>query len=123
MSKRFDFKNGQIRAACEQGSTFISGLYLKDQQTNSIIDLTGCTFEMKVRSLPSSSTVILTISTASGNGFIDTALGKIYWSVPAATTAAITAGDYYYDLELSYPSGRVSRLIEGQFQVTGECTR
>jgi hypothetical protein len=50
-------------------------------------------------------------------------VGEIEITVPAATTAIIPAGKYRYDLEVVSSSGIVSRVVEGEFLVSGEVTR
>jgi microcompartment protein CcmL/EutN len=50
-------------------------------------------------------------------------LGTVRLKVDAATTAALTAGDYVYDLEITAPNGDVTRLVEGKFKVKPEVTR
>lgn len=124
MSKRFDFVNqSNTRHACEQGSTFSAGIYIKDKYQNPV-DLTGYTFKMHVRvTAATTGSPLLEISTANGYGTITAATGKLSWTVPAAVTAAITAGNYFYDLEITSGGGLVTRIIEGKFDITAEVTR
>jgi hypothetical protein len=47
--------------------------------------------------------------------------GRINVTLSAATTAAIAAGRYAYDLVLN-SGGEVTRILEGKFIVTGAVT-
>jgi hypothetical protein len=47
--------------------------------------------------------------------------GRINITIDAATTAAITAGRYAYDLVLD-SGAEVTRILEGKFIVTGAVT-
>lgn len=123
MSQAFDFKNSsKVRAACEQGSVFATGLYLRDGCSETPTDLTGCTVKMQVRETPASSTVILEISTANGYAVIDPLNGKISITVPSSVTATLPPGLYVYDLDLISVANS-KRIIEGQFEITAEVTQ
>jgi len=58
-----------------------------------------------------------------GSGIALASNGEIEITVPAATTAIIPSGKYRYDLEVVSSSGIVTRVIEGDFTVSGEVTR
>jgi hypothetical protein len=76
---------------------------------------------MQVRASYSSATAIISLTNGSGIT-LGGAAGTIQLSISAVTTAALTAGTYVYDLELTY-AGTVTRLLEGQFVVTPEVTQ
>ena len=87
------------------------------------IDLTGYTARMQLRSLPEDPTPALTLTTGSGITILGFE-GLIEVHATAAQTGSISAGYYYYDVELTAPiTGVVIRLIQGQFQVNPQVTR
>jgi hypothetical protein len=49
--------------------------------------------------------------------------GEIEIVIPATSTARVPSGSYLYDLEIVSTSGVVTRVIEGEFRVSGEVTR
>jgi hypothetical protein len=51
------------------------------------------------------------------------AAGTIVITLTATQTAALTAGNYVYDLELVSGAGVVTRLVQGNVTVTAEITR
>ena len=89
---------------------------------NVVVNLTTFTARMQVRLSYSSTNVVLSLVNGSGIT-LGGALGTISLAVNAATTAAIPASSYVYDLELVSTGGEVTRLLEGKFLVTPEVTR
>jgi hypothetical protein len=105
---------------CEQGSTFFRVVTYKDSDGNTV-NLTSYTARMKVRSSRGADGFY--ISLFNGQGISLEANGEIEITVPASATEKIPAGSYKYDLEIISPSGVVTRVIEGEFKVSGEVTR
>lgn len=105
---------------CEQGTTLTRVVTYKDSSGNAV-NLSSYTGRMKVRTARSAAGAYLVLS--NGNGLTLASNGEIEIVVPAATTAAIPAGKYKYDLEVVSAGGIVSRVIEGDFTVSGEVTR
>jgi len=89
---------------------------------NVVVNLTSFTARMQVRLSYSSTAIVLGLTSGSGIT-LGGALGTISLAVNAATTAAIPASSYVYDLELVGSTGEVTRLVEGKFIVTPEVTR
>jgi hypothetical protein len=110
--------SGPTRFICKQGSTFSRTL------TWSIdglpVNLTGYTAAMQVKTSYGSPTSVVSLTTGSGLTLGGTA-GTIAIEISAVATAAIPAGEYVYDLELT-SGATVTRLIEGPFTVTPEVT-
>ena len=77
---------------------------------------------MTVRPFVGASTVTVVASTANGAMVLTTSTGRINVTLSAATTAAIAAGRYAYDLVLNSGS-TVTRILEGKFIVTGAVTQ
>jgi hypothetical protein len=86
------------------------------------VNLTSYTAALQLRSLPESTTAVLSLATGSGIT-ITGATGLVAVRATAAQTGAIIAGDYYYDLEITSPSGVVTRLVQGQALVNPQVTR
>ena len=99
-----------------------SGLYLQGGDALSAVDITGYTARMQLRSLPNDSVAVLTLTQASGIT-IDGPTGTLAVRATAAQTAAISAGPYYYDLEITSPTGVKTRIVQGELNVNAEVTR
>jgi hypothetical protein len=86
------------------------------------INITSYTSALQIRSLPSDPTTVLSLSTGSGIT-ITGATGTVEVHATATQTRAIDEGTYYYDLEITAPTGVVTRLVQGQVVVSAEVTR
>lgn len=108
----------------DQGADWFLNVYYKDPQ-GVAINITNYTAALQLRSLPSSSLAVLTLTTADGIT-ITGATGLVAIHATAAQTEAIISGDYYYDLEITSPAtpdAIVTRLIQGQALVSAQVTR
>jgi hypothetical protein len=76
---------------------------------------------MTVRPFVGASTTTVVASTANGRMVLDQGNGRITVTLSAATTGAITAGRYAYDLVLD-SGAEITRILEGKFIVTGAVT-
>jgi len=109
---------GIYNITCPQGATFSRTFTYSIGGT--AVNLGGYTAALQVREQYDSSTVL---SLTSGSGItLGGTAGTILVSVAATATAAITAGQYLYDLELT-TSGTVTRLLQGTWVHTPEITR
>jgi hypothetical protein len=99
-----------------------SGLYLQGGSALSAVNITGYTARMQLRSLPNDSVAVLTLTNTSGIT-IDGPTGTLAVRATAAQTAAISAGPYYYDLEITSPTGVRTRIVQGELNVNAEVTR
>jgi hypothetical protein len=116
---------GLYNITCQQGATFQRQITWTDSARDAY-NLTGYTARMQVRDNVSSNTIIATLSTTAGNtGTITLGgiAGTVDLLISATNTAALTAGQYVYDLELVSGGGVVTRLLEGNFRVSAEVTR
>jgi hypothetical protein len=86
------------------------------------VNITSYTAALQLRSLPESTTAVLSLATGSGIT-ITGAAGLVAVQATAAQTGNIIAGDYYYDLEITSPQGVVTRLVQGQAVVNPQVTR
>ncbi len=105
----------------EQGATFLLNLVWKDS-LGAPINLTGYTARMQVRHKITDASPLLTFTTENGGIALGGALGTITLNATATQTAALTADQYVYDLEL-VTGATVTRLVQGSFTVTPEVTR
>lgn len=112
-------KPGWLDLDCYQGASF--DYTLTYQLGGSAVNLTGYTARMQVRQTADSTATALSLATGSGITLGGTA-GTILLEASATTTAALTSGQFVYDLELVSGS-YVTRLVEGNFVVHGEVTR
>lgn len=100
----------------DQGSDYILDLNLS--RAGIELDLTGYAIRGQIRPTITSST----LSASFTGTVVDASLGQFQISLSAATTAAMTHGMYYYDVEI-YKSPYVTRLLEGTLLVRPEVTR
>jgi hypothetical protein len=77
---------------------------------------------LQIRSLPQDATAVLSLTSASGIT-ITGATGTIAVTATAAQTGDIDEGPYYYDLEITSPTGVVTRVAQGQVVVSAQVTR
>jgi hypothetical protein len=99
-----------------------TGLYTQGGNALSAVDITGYTASMQLRSLPNDTIAVLTLTQASGIT-IDGPSGTLAVRATAIQTAAIIAGPYYYDLEITSPTGVKTRIVQGELNVNAEVTR
>lgn len=103
----------------DQGATFNNVIYINDDLTNTMIDLTNYTFTGQLRrsyySISPSANLTCTIT--------DAANGELTISMTASQTAAIKAGRYLFDVKAKDAANSISRVIEGIITVTPQITR
>ncbi len=122
---------GEHNISAEQGSTF--SLLMSYQDANSTpIDIGTYLARMAVKKSQTSTSNSLFVDkagvtgpTAAGTGQITIqgsgVTGNIQVDVDAATMATMSAGRYFYDLELVTGS-TVTKILKGRFTVEGEIT-
>lgn len=107
-----------IQAGTDAGVRWL----VNDGGTGLPMNFTGWSVKSEVRRSVNDSVVLHTWSTAAGNatagadGFV-----TIFWS--HAVTSAWTWTHGMYSVELTSPTGKVSRLDEGTINVSAEVTR
>ena len=107
----------------DQGADwYVNFTYYTDATQTTPVNLTGYTAALQLRSEPYDSTSALSLATGSGIT-ITGATGFIAVHATASQTGAIQSGYYYYDLEITSPTGIVTRLVQGQITVTPQVTR
>jgi hypothetical protein len=111
--------SAKYNLVCDQATTFNFQFQIKNDSTP--WDLTGYTGTMTVRPFVGASTTTVVASTANGAMVLTALTGRINVTLSAATTGAISAGRYSYDLVLT-SGATVTRILEGKFIVTGAVT-
>jgi|TARA_R110000868_G_C10673154_1_gene746808 hypothetical protein len=111
--------SAKYNLVCDQATTFNFQFQILNDSTP--WNLTGYTGVMTVRPFVGASTETVVASTANGRMVFTVLTGRINVTIDAATTAAISAGRYAYDLVLD-SGGTVTRILEGKFIVTGAVT-
>lgn len=104
---------------CEEGATFTFNFTIKTGDT--VWNLTNYDATMTVRPFVGSAETTVLATNDNGKIVLGGTAGTVAVTLSAATTAALTAGKYVYDLVLD--SGTVvTRLLEGKFVVTPSVT-
>jgi len=111
---------GRYNITVYNGTTFqLSPVWKVD---NLPVDITGYTASMQVRQFVDSTSVIVELSTSNGKIVINGPLGQINLTLTAAQTAALAAGSYLYDLNITSPGGYVYKILQGSFIVNASVT-
>lgn len=87
------------------------------------VDLTGCTARMQARAKIGDASALLTLTTENGGIELGGVAGTIKRKLSDAETAALTWKSAVYDLEITFSTGRVRRLMAGSISVSFEVTR
>ena len=105
----------------EQGATFTQEFVWKDS-AGTPIDLTGCSARMKIRKLKTDE-VVVSLTSPSGGIVLDELEGRITITISAENTSLLPVCDGRYDLEIVQPSDVVTRLVQGDVEISAEVTR
>lgn len=111
---------GRYDITCYQGATFNNRFTVEIDDVP--LNLTGYTAALQVRETYSAATAVVSLTSASGITLGGTA-GTIDVTIAASTTAALTAQNYVYDLEITSGANVTDRLLMGKFVVSAEVTR
>ena len=101
----------------DQGSTFSVDIDVTDADGDAL-NLTNYTVKGQMRKTYTSSTAttfVSEITNATG--------GVVTISLTATATNALKAGRYVYDVEITSPTSVVTRIVEGQVEVTPGVTQ
>jgi hypothetical protein len=113
---------GVYNITCHQGATLQRTLTWTDP-AKTPINLTSYTARMHVRTVANANTTILELTTENSRIALGGTAGTVNLTVAANVTANLTPALYVYDLEVVSGGGVVTRLVEGNFNVTAEVTR
>ena len=102
----------------EQGSDFAIQLTLSEDGSSK--DLTGYSARAQMRQKKTDASPAATFNCT----VTDAATGKVKMALSNSVTELLTAGIYFYDLELfTTGDSNVTRLLEGQATVVAEVTK
>ena len=87
------------------------------------VNLTNWTARLQARVDVEDSEVILSLTTSNGGITLGGALGTISLDQTATQTALLPTGTFVYDLELISGVGAVTRLVQGELNISPEVTR
>lgn len=111
---------GEYNFTIEQGATF--NLLMTWRIDNVAVNLTGYTARLQARIDVDETDTILSLTTGAGIT-LGGAAGTITLDQSAAQTAVLPKGEYVYDLELQSSGGVVTRLLQGELNISAEVTR
>ena len=111
--------SARYNLVCEQATTFNFQFTIKNGSTP--WNLTGYTAIMTVRPFVGATTTTVVASTTNGRITLNGGLGQVTVNLSNTVTGAISPNTYAYDLVLNSGSV-VSRILEGNFIVTGAVT-
>jgi len=111
---------GSYDFTIEQGATF--NLLMTWKIDNIAVNLSGYTARLQARIDVDEVDTILSLTTGSGIT-LGGAAGTITLDQSASQTAVLPKGEYVYDLELQSSSGVVTRLLQGELNISAEVTR
>ena len=113
---------GTLDFTIEQGATF--NLLLTWKINDVAVNLTGYSARLQARVDVEDTETILSLTTDANGGItLGGALGTISLDQTAIQTALLPAGSYVYDLELISGVGAVTRLVQGELDISAEVTR
>lgn len=112
---------GTLNFTIEQGATF--NLLLTWEIDSVPVNITNWTARLQARVDVEDSEVILSLTTSNGGITLGGAAGTISLDQTATQTTLLPAGTYVYDLELISAVGAVTRLVQGELNISAEVTR
>ena len=109
---------GTYNLTIDQGSDFALDLVIK--QSGSALDLSNYSGRAQLRTSVDASSVSATFTVTKTNA----SGGALKMELQAATSSALAAGQYVYDLEIYTASdSTVKRILQGTATITPEVTR
>jgi hypothetical protein len=106
-----------------QGADFERVLTWSLGEPAALVDLSGYSARMQLRTYTASPEVVAELTTSNGRISLGGTAGTIALNLTAAQTETLTPNQYAYDLEVIAPDGFVTRLVEGFVNVDPEVTR
>ena len=106
-----------------QGASFDRTFTWRVGASSTLVNLSGYTGRMQVRSTVGAPTTIVELTTSNGRMTLGGAAGAIALAITATDTTTLAAGQYVYDMEMVSSGGEVTRLLEGRATISAEVTR
>lgn len=113
---------GKLDLVIEQGSTFARTISWADS-AGTTVPLDGYSARMQIRRRKNSTSTIIELNAANGRATVDEDADTISLLISATDTAALDFSHGVYDLEVESGSGVVTRLLEGEVELSKEVTR
>lgn len=112
------------RDTIKQGADYDLTVFDREDDRTTPIDLTGCTAVVQARRHPGDADISWELDSADedGNLTVTAEAGRIDIHVPASITETLS-GTYRMQLEITWPSGRVDRLLDAVLTVSPEVVR
>ena len=110
-----------------RGDTYSRTFTVKNAD-DSLYNFTGYSAKMQIKAKNDDTANILELDSGAG-GEITLSTGSLIILIPAATMKNILPKNYYYDLEITYPSsqagqaGAIKTWLSGRFTVNQDVTR
>lgn len=117
---------GRFNTTLDQGADFGFMLRLWTDAAKTVaLDLTDYSGKMQIRKRKTDPEVAWEGSTdTSGVSFgVSPANGEVSVTIPNTVTSELSEGIYFYDILLTDPNDKISRIIEGEIRVLGSVTR
>ncbi len=107
-----------------QGSDYTIPIRLQDS-TGTAINLTGYSARMQVRRTAGACAVIDELSSegAEARITIEAEGGRLSLRFPHSVTETYPAASLVYDVEITAPSGDITRILQGSISISAEVTR
>lgn len=103
----------RLNLIMRRGATFSVVLTWRDE-AGVLVDLTGYTAEMDVRTMPvETAAQLITLTTGNSRIALGGVAGSITLTVASVDTAALAAQTGWYDLVMTSGAGTVTTLFEG----------
>lgn len=122
MTRLMSFLPVRLDLPILQGSTFYRKFQWNDNDVP--VNIFDCTFRMQIRPTVDSIRILAEYSSDEGHfeitGFAE---GEFTLKVSPEETKRYQFSEGVYDLEVTFPSGDVYRIIEGKVKVSKEVTR
>lgn len=112
-----------VQLIIQKGATYKKSMVYKNEDYT-LVDLTGFTAEMQIRTGYGVEPIVAILSTSNGGIVLGGVLGTIDLLISKEDTKLLdVAVKNIYDLELLSPSNEVIRLIEGTVMITDNVTQ
>lgn len=88
-------------------------------------NVTGCTFFFTAKRSPrdADAAAVVTLESGSGITIVNAAAGEIEIEVPSSTTDAMAPGDYWCDVQMKLPNGRIKTPGSIVWTILADTTR
>lgn len=100
------------------GDSYEPVTYVTLEEDGTAVDLTDCTGEVELKADVNAAPVLLTPTFS----IVDAALGRFTWTAAASATASLSPGKAYYSVRLTFPSGSVRTVLDGEVTIARRAT-